>query len=121
MSQAPIRLVDAGWGPELSAAIRADPGEVRIVCPFIKIGALDCLLSHRPDNVQVITRFNLADFAEGVSDTAALRLLLDAGASIRGIRSLHANWNENSQDVSHNRRTGTAWKPSPKPVQVSPS
>ena len=74
-----------------------------------------------PGNVQVITRFNLADFAEGVSDIEALRLLLDAGADIRGIRSLHANWNENSQDVSHNRRTGTAWKPSPKPVQVSPS
>ena len=90
MSQAPIRLVDAGWERELTAAILTDPGEVRIVCPFIKIGALDCLLSHRPDNVQVITRFNLADFAEGVSDTAALRLLLDAGASIRGIRNLHA-------------------------------
>ena len=90
MSQAPIRLVDAGWERELTAAILTDPGEVRIVCPFIKIGALDCLLSHRPDNVQVITRFNLADFAEGVSDIEALRLLLEAGASIRGIRNLHA-------------------------------
>ena len=90
MSQAPIRLVDAGWGPELSAAIRADPSEVRIVCPFIKEGALDRLLSHRPRHVQVITRFNLADFAEGVSDIEALRVLLDAGAGIRGIRNLHA-------------------------------
>ena len=85
-----LRLVDAGWDRELSAAIRADPSEIRIVCPFIKKGALDRLLQHRPGNVQVITRFNLADFAEGVSDTAALRMLLDAGASIRGIRNLHA-------------------------------
>ena len=90
MSQAPIRLVDAGWDQELSEAIRADPSEVRIVCPFIKKGALDCLLPHRPGNVQVITRFNLADFAEGVSDIKALRLLLDAGADFRGIRNLHA-------------------------------
>ena len=90
MSQATIRLVDAGWDRELTAAIRADPSEIRIVCPFIKKGALDRLLQHRPGNVQVITRFNLADFAEGVSDTAALRMLLDAGASIRGIRNLHA-------------------------------
>ena len=90
MGQEAIRLVDAGWDRELSAAIRADPSEVRIVCPFIKEGALDRLLSHRPRHVQVITRFNLADFAEGVSDTAALRLLLDAGAGIRGIRNLHA-------------------------------
>ena len=90
MSQATIRLVDAGWDRELTAAILTDPSEIRIVCPFIKKGALDRLLQHRPGNVQVITRFNLADFAEGVSDTAALRMLLDAGASIRGIRNLHA-------------------------------
>ena len=108
MSQAPIRLVDAGWDRELTAAIRTDPSEIRIVCPFIKKGVLDLLLSHRPGIVKVITRFNLADLAEGVSDIEALRLLLDAGASIRGVRILHANWNEDSHDVSHNRRTGTA-------------
>lgn len=90
MSQAPIRLVDAGWDQELSAAIRADPSELRIVCPFIKKGALKHLLSHRSGNIQVITRFNLPDFADGVSDIEALRLLLDAGADIRGIRNLHA-------------------------------
>ena len=90
MSQEPIRLVDAGWARELSEAIRADSSEVRIVCPFIKKGALEHLLSHRPGNVQVITRFNLADFAEGVSDIEALRLLLEAGADIRGIQNLHA-------------------------------
>ena len=90
MSLAPIRLVDAGWARELSEAIRADSSEVRIVCPFIKKGALEHLLSHRPGNVQVISRFNLADFAEGISDIEALRMLLEAGASIRGIRNLHA-------------------------------
>ena len=57
---------------------------------FIKKGALERLLSHRPGDVQVITRFNLADFADGVSDVEALRMLLDAGASIRGIQNLHA-------------------------------
>lgn len=85
-----IRLVDAGWGRELTEALRADASEVRIICPFIKVGALDRLLSHRPSNVQVITRFNLVDFAEGVSDIAALRKLLDADASVRGVRNLHA-------------------------------
>ena len=90
MSQEPIRLVNAGWGRELAEAIRADPSEVRIICPFIKKGALECLLSHRPSNIQVITRFNLADFAEGVSDIKALRMLLDADASVRGIQNLHA-------------------------------
>ena len=85
-----VRLVDAGWGTELTDALRADASALRLICPFIKVGALDRLLSHRPGKVQVITRFNLADFAEGVSDVAALRRLLDAGARVRGIRKLHA-------------------------------
>lgn len=84
------RLVDAGWGAELNAALRADTSEFRVICPFIKAGALARLLSLNPTSIQVITRFNLVDFAEGVSDIAALRMLLDAGAQVRGIRKLHA-------------------------------
>jgi hypothetical protein len=49
------------------------------------------LLKHgRPGALQVITRFNLGDFCEGVSDIDALWLLLDNGARIRGVRNLHA-------------------------------
>ena len=43
-----------------------------------------------PDAIQVITRFNLADFADGVSDIDALDLLLTRGAAVRGVRHLHA-------------------------------
>ena len=85
-----VRLVDAGWGAELTAALRADTSEFRVICPFIKAGALDRLLSLNPASIQVITRFNLVDFAEGVSDIAALRMLLDAGAQVRGVRKLHS-------------------------------
>ena len=85
-----IRLVDEGWRRELAEAARGDASELRIICPFIKVGALDSLLSRQPDNVQVITRFNLADFAEGVSDIAVLRKLLDINARVRGVRNLHA-------------------------------
>lgn len=85
-----VRLVDAGWGAELTAALRADNSEFRVICPFIKAGALDRLLSLNPAVIQVITRFNLGDFAEGVSDIAALRMLLDAGAQVRGVRNLHS-------------------------------
>ena len=92
MNQDPIRLVGAGWGRELTEAIRADPSAVRIICPFIKKGALDYLMPHRPSDgdIQVITRFNLDDFANGVSDVEALRMLLDDGASVRGVQNLHA-------------------------------
>ena len=85
-----VRLVNAGWAEELTRAIRAHPTEVRIICPFIKKSALGRLLSHRPRGVRVITRFNLLDFAEGVSDVEALRMLLNAGAGVRGIKHLHA-------------------------------
>ena len=85
-----IRLVDAGWDQELTEAIRADSSEVRIICPFIKEGALKRLRLHRLDDIQVITRFNLSDIANSVSDIGALRMLLKAGASVRGIRNLHA-------------------------------
>lgn len=85
-----IRLVDSGWAKELTDALRADASELKIICPFIKTTALDRLLSKNPKSIQVITRFNLGDFAEGVSDIDALRKLLAAGGNVRGVRNLHA-------------------------------
>ena len=85
-----IRLVDSGWGSELIEGLRGDPSELRIICPFIKVGALERLLKHRPKGIQVITRLNLAEFTEGVSDISALHRLLEAGGRVRGIRNLHA-------------------------------
>ena len=85
-----FRLVDSGWAAELIDGVREGAGELRIVCPFIKERALDRLLELGPKNIRVITRFKLADFADGVSDIAALRKLLRAGAAVRGIRNLHA-------------------------------
>ena len=84
------RVVDRNWESEFEEALRLDATELRIVSPFIKARALTKLLSDPPARVRVITRFNLEDFAQGVSDIRALRLLLDAGAAVRGIRNLHA-------------------------------
>lgn len=53
MNSEPVRMVDAGRDRELTAAMRADSSEVRIVCPFIKERALDRLLSHRPGDAKV--------------------------------------------------------------------
>ena len=86
----PFRLVDSGWASELLDGVLLRAGRLRIVCPFIKEGALDLLLELRPKQIQVITRFSLADFAQRVSDLAALRKLLHSGAAVRGIRDLHA-------------------------------
>ena len=86
-----FRLVDTGWNHEMISALHADHAALRIVCPFIKKGALVRLLrAAQPESIRVITRFNLTDFAAGVSDLSALRLLVEQGAQVRGVRSLHA-------------------------------
>jgi hypothetical protein len=84
-------LVDTGWAQVLADAVAADRSGVRLVCPFIKKGAVERLLAGGPPgSLHVITRFCLDDFAQGVSDLSALRLLLENGAAIRGIKNLHA-------------------------------
>lgn len=85
-----IRLVDDKWHKEMTNAAKINASELRIICPFIKTGALDRLLLNKWKTIQVITRFSLNDFAKGVSDIEALRKLLDAGAHIRGVQNLHA-------------------------------
>lgn len=85
-----FRLVSEGWGAELENALRRDRSEFKIVSPFIKYRALERLLELGPARVRVITRFSLDDFAKAVSDIEALRRMLDYGAAVRGIRSLHA-------------------------------
>ena len=84
------QLVDREWGKRFTEALCDDASELRIICPFIKVRALERLLNYKPGNVQVITRFNLVEFAEGVSDVAALRMLLGTGARVRGVLNLHA-------------------------------
>ena len=84
------QLVDRGWGKRFTEALCDDASELRIICPFIKVRALERLLNYKPGNVQFITRFNLVEFAEGASDVAALRMLLDTGARVRGVLNLHA-------------------------------
>ena len=86
-----LRLVDSGWGHLLSDALHTDHSKVRVICPFIKERAAQRILEYgSPAQFQVITRFDLNCFLQGASDVAALRLLFEAGAQIRGVRNLHA-------------------------------
>jgi phosphatidylserine/phosphatidylglycerophosphate/cardiolipin synthase-like enzyme len=86
-----FRLVDSGWLGLLGRALQEENSRVRIICPFIKEQAALQILEHgRPQNLQVITRFDLDAFVEGASDVEALQILQSRGAQIRGIRNLHA-------------------------------
>ena len=48
-----FRLVDGEWGKEFTEALCEGSSELRIICQFIKLGALQRLLEHNPKNVQV--------------------------------------------------------------------
>ena len=83
------RVVEKGWDAELANGLQLVADEVLFVSPFIKARAIEPLLGQL-GNSRVITRFSQQDFVDRVSDIAALRLLLETGAAVRGVRHLHA-------------------------------
>lgn len=86
-----VELVDQGWAAAIRDGLSRDSTSFKIVCPFIKAKILtDLLDNHQPGDLRIVTRFKLADFADGVSDIEALRAALDAGGQVRGIRGLHS-------------------------------
>ena len=86
-----FQLIDSGWSNVFKDAIKLGNPKLRIVCPFIKKPVVELLfIFGNIKDIQVITRFSLADFSDGVSDTSALRMLLEKGAQIRGVRNLHS-------------------------------
>ncbi|MFP5239270.1 MAG: phospholipase D family protein, partial [Acidobacteriota bacterium] len=86
-----FRLIAHDWGMELDQALIVDHSKIQIVCPFIQKKSAARLLKHGlPSSLKVITRYNLANFYDSVSDIEALRLLVANGAQIRGVKNLHA-------------------------------
>jgi hypothetical protein len=78
-----FRLVDSGWDRILDESLATGTTSLRVICPFIKEKSAERLLKHgRPVRLEVITRFNLDCFRDGVSGIPALRLLMKAGARI---------------------------------------
>lgn len=69
----------------------ASTNKLRIVSPFVKEQILRTVGGHFPFvDLELITRFNLADFASGVSSLEGLQFGVNAGASIYGIQNLHS-------------------------------
>lgn len=86
-----VDLVDRDWHTAIHAGLGRDSSSFRAVCPFVKEPVLAGLIkTHRPAKLRLITRFKLADFADGVSDIPALRAVLQSGGRVRGVRDLHA-------------------------------
>lgn len=90
-SRVSVELVDRDWNTAIRAGLGRDSSSFRVICPFVKQRVLTRLIKeHHPGDLRLVTRLKLADFADGVSDVAALRAVLNAGGQVRGIRDLHA-------------------------------
>lgn len=83
-------LYKTDLGDLLCEAI-AKTNQLMVIAPFIKESALAALLKdfHGEDLI-VITRANPQDFAKGVSDLSAWKLIWERGGEVRRIDSLHA-------------------------------
>jgi len=85
-----FKLVDRDWGGEIDRAVASGPRAIKLVCPFIKKASVERLLRGGRRKFEVVTRFDLNGFHEGVSDIEALRLLIEAEGKVRGVKGLHS-------------------------------
>ena len=86
-----FKVIDKNWQAEFTKIDMKGKGRLRVVSPFIKLGAAKTLISAvKPADIQVITRYKLKDFYEGVSDIEALEFLISKGAQVQGIKKLHS-------------------------------
>jgi len=64
---------------------------LRVASPFVKEQVVRRIQSQFDfDNFELITRFNLGDFASNVSSLEGLRFSVENGATVYGIRQLHS-------------------------------
>ena len=85
-----MQFIRKGWINHFTVECR-EVQLVRIISPFITNGVVQKFLREfRGDQLEIITRFNLNDFQSGASSLQALKLLVERGARIQGIRNLHS-------------------------------
>lgn len=83
-----FRLIDRNWQSEFELAAK-DCHELMVIAPFIYRNAAMAIASGKR-SIRIITRFDLNNFYDLVSDLVGLRELIDMGAQIRGIQHLHS-------------------------------
>ncbi len=85
-----FQFIDKDWYKEFSNAVSGTTDKIILISPFIQLAVVKELIGRSSVKIKVITRFNLREFYEGVSDLNALKYLVNRGAEIRGIKNLHA-------------------------------
>lgn len=85
-----MRLILENWYKQLLAELDKTV-QLRIISPFLSEQIIRNLHGRfNFDNFQLITRYNLVDFASNVSNLAGLKFAVERGAQIYGIKDLHS-------------------------------
>ncbi len=88
-----IRIITSDHWDTLTDLFENAGSEINIISPFITDGPVQLLVNALTENpgmrCNIITRFYREDFIQGVSRLSALRKLLDAGAELFALQTLH--------------------------------
>ena len=85
-----IQIIDKNW-LDLFLAELHETGSVRLISPFVTNNIVNHLLNKSTaKEIRLITRFNLNDFRSKVSSLSALKILVQKGVEVKGIKNLHS-------------------------------
>jgi hypothetical protein len=85
-----IKIIDKNWDQTFSNLAKLAKKRAIIISPFLGDKTLRNILGLQPQEVKVITRFNLNELLINVSEIKALEYLLEIGAQVKGVKHLHS-------------------------------
>lgn len=84
-----IEVIQKNWLEYFLAELN-ETKSAYLISPFVTKNIVDHLLHNGSAKIQLITRFNLNDFRSKGSSLSALKMLVEKGAEIKGIKNLHS-------------------------------
>ena len=80
------------WRQTLEELAERASSTIRVACPFVKTAGVGVLLERKPPQVTVhlVSVVKAAHYHRGVSDTDALRAVLNSGGQVTNNQRLHA-------------------------------
>ena len=83
-------IVDKNWNQEFHEHSDLARKQSMIISPFLSATTIMNLLGDNPRQARLITRFNVDDMHQGVSDIRAFEYFLQKGILVKGIKHLHS-------------------------------
>jgi hypothetical protein len=85
-----FNFIDNDWANFFKNISQRNTKHFKFITPFIQLNTIKDIINKRSLNFNLITRFNLNDFYNGVSNLDALEYLIKNGGTVKGIKNLHS-------------------------------